>query len=142
LPDSVAAYCAKTRRKLEKKQLLRPGGTSHVDWSALSTGGFIILGLGGIKLLAALSKGRTNVGHLLQMGILGSMVLIWLCKRPRLTNLGQRLIKQLEGAFDGLDKPPDFPYHRNPPGEGRLVQLRDFPFCHRWKSPVHRSDFP
>jgi uncharacterized protein (TIGR04222 family) len=71
-------------------------------WLIGLAGTVLIVGLGGYKLMAALAKGRTNVGFLIFMGITALVVLWRACKPPRLSRRGQDYLQRLQGAFQSL----------------------------------------
>ena len=54
-------------------------GTSDNPMMVAAGGTAIIIGLGGYKIFVALSKGRSNVGFLVIMGILGIIILFSVC---------------------------------------------------------------
>lgn len=59
----------------------------------------LVAGLGLYKLGAALQKGKHNVGFLILVGLVTLLLLLFTLKRPRLTVLGRRYLRQLQTAF-------------------------------------------
>lgn len=91
LPNEVEPYCIGTREYCEANHLL-----SH-DWGGIApfmSGALFIVGLGGFKLVDALGEHRSNVVFLIIMGIVGLVLLAFVCGKGRLTNLGKRYLEQ------------------------------------------------
>ncbi|MBI1355331.1 MAG: TIGR04222 domain-containing membrane protein [Acidobacteria bacterium] len=68
-------------------------------------GALAILGLGGYKLVVALSKGRTNVGFLCLFALIGTGVL-WALTRARLNSRGRLYLERAKGAYRELETRP------------------------------------
>lgn len=103
LPDQVETHCAKIKKKNQDRKLLNADDdVSHALMPGL-LGGAIILVMGAIKLLAAISKGKSNVGFLLLIGVAALCILVAICKKRRLTTLGQRYLNRLKEDYNWLD---------------------------------------
>ena len=61
----------------------------------------ILLGVGGIKLLIALQAGRSNVGFLIGMMVVATIVLVSYA-RPYRTALGDSYLESIRSMFNGL----------------------------------------
>jgi hypothetical protein len=62
----------------------------------------VVLGLGGYKLLIALAKGKTNVGFLIAMGILGTIAAVAVSKAPRISRRGKAYLGKLQIRYSRL----------------------------------------
>ena len=102
LSSQIGSRCEAYRQRLLDQNLLASPETQRSSrWIALMAG-LVIIGLGGYKLLVALAKGRTNVGFLIMMGIVGVVILFYIIRSRRLTVKGQKYLRELQTAFDGL----------------------------------------
>lgn len=104
LPTDIKQHCTVYEQKLQNQKLLY-----LPEWQAQAqqvgfTGGVIILGLGGYKLLAALANGHDNVGFLILMAIfsLGILWAIAFKSPPHQSHLGKSYLKQLQKVFAQL----------------------------------------
>ena len=102
LAGELQPHCAPYEDKLQREQLLRTPALSaraaRVRWLGVCG----VAGLGLYKLLVALAQGRSNVGFLIILGMLGA-VLVWGVARPsRLTARGRKYLANLQLAFDRL----------------------------------------
>lgn len=70
----------------------------------------LICVVGGLKVAAALSNGRTNFLFLLVMMGIGSLLAGGISNMPRVTKLGTRYIKRLQNAFEDLKYRSQAPY--------------------------------
>lgn len=104
IPSSVEEICEKFQHELENEKMLPSSNYSFVGILAGAVGISVIAGLGSYKLMAALEKGRSNVGFLILLCVFSLMSLIFICKQPRITQLGRRYIDQLQHAFKKLKK--------------------------------------
>lgn len=102
LPNRMGSYYENWREELERSQLLTSSTGAKFALPAALVGSLIIVGLGGVKLAVALSKGRTNVGFLILIGLISLLLLIPICRLPRLTQLGKRYLEELQLAFGRL----------------------------------------
>ncbi len=91
-------------QKLHAEFLLCPPAVAAAAVPAGLAAAALILGLGGYKLCIALSRGRTNVGFLIALGILSTIVLLVIVARAgRHTSArGRAYLAKLELAFDKL----------------------------------------
>jgi len=106
LPDRIKRHCREFDERFAGEQLLSPAAAQEAAWGIGAFGTLMIGGLGGYKLLAALAKGRTNVGFLILMGIVGLVILLFICKLPRLSRRGQDYLCELHRAFENLKEQP------------------------------------
>jgi uncharacterized protein (TIGR04222 family) len=88
--------------KLQGEQALCPAEVGEAAGRVRMVGILIILGLGGYKLMVALAKGRHNVGFLIAMGFCSILLLLWVCRPPRLSRLGRDYLKRLQEVFERL----------------------------------------
>ncbi len=100
LPVNVQKHCTVYEQHLLNDQLLFPKTTKEIANRVAKTGMFIILGLGGYKLLIALLKGHFNVMLLILMGIISSIILAIISQPPRLSQRGQAYLKRLQQTFE------------------------------------------
>lgn len=96
LPVNVKKHCTVYEQHLLNDQLLFPITAKEIAKRVAKTGMFIILGLGGYKLLIALLKGNFNVMLLIMMGIISSIILAIISQPPRLSQRGQAYLKRLQ----------------------------------------------
>jgi hypothetical protein len=61
----------------------------------------VLLGVGGIKLFVALQAGRTNVGFLIVIMIIATIVVVK-CSHPYRTALGDSYLESIRSVFKGL----------------------------------------
>ena len=102
LAQELQPHCAPYEDKLQREQLLRTPALSARAARARWLGVCGVAGLGLYKLLAALAQGRSNVGFLIILGMLGAL-LVWAVARPsRLTARGRNYLANLQLAFDRL----------------------------------------
>lgn len=100
LPVNVKKHCTVYEQHLLNDQLLFPKTAKEIANRVAKTGMFIILGLGGYKLLIALLKGHFNVMLLIVMGIISSIILAIISQPPRLSQRGQAYLKRLQQTFE------------------------------------------
>lgn len=67
---------------LRDDQLLSPPEQLRKAWGVGLAGAFLILALGGFKLAVALAKGRSNVGFLVAIAVIGLVALAACCRVP------------------------------------------------------------
>lgn len=108
LQNFAAAYDAKLRRSGFFTSPEATDKMKRVRNAALA----IVLGLGGYKLLIALSRGRTNVFFLVALGLAGAILVLLQCRPPRLSKSGVDHLKNLQaalrpprGSTTGVDDP-------------------------------------
>ena len=97
---ALEGLCTDFDSKLQGEQALCPSEVRDASVRIRWFGVMLILGIGGYKLMAALAKGRYNVGFLIIMGFCSLFLLLRLCRPPRLSRLGQDYLKRLQGVFD------------------------------------------
>jgi uncharacterized protein (TIGR04222 family) len=106
LPDRIAAHCAGYAQKLQVERLLLSPEENARRWQTGRLGALVIVGLGGYKLFAALTKGHHNVGFLLLMGLFALIFLAALCRSERLSPQGKEYLARLQQAFGRLKMMP------------------------------------
>lgn len=102
LPAHLTSFCAPYEQKLQREKLLTPPELRQRVRQLLILGGLLIVGLGGYKLLVALSRGRSNVAFLAVMGVVGVVLLVKVCRAPRLSRRGRAYLEKLQLAFERL----------------------------------------
>ncbi len=100
----VSKHCSVYLQEFTNQKFLFENNLSNNRKIKGLWGGFIIIGLGLYKLLAALKSGHHNVGFLILMGLIGIIILIVIdgMSPPRLSNLGQRYLSSLQRAFTNI----------------------------------------
>lgn len=99
-------YC---QNLLQRNFLMPPSLSSKarkLGYAAIA----VIVAIGGLKVIAAFSNGRTNFLFLLAMIGIGSVLVGGISSMPRLTKLGTRYIKRLQNAFEDLKYRSQTPY--------------------------------
>jgi uncharacterized protein (TIGR04222 family) len=99
LPARIKSQCAEYERRLRDEQLLSSPSLVPVAWQIGLLGLLAIAGLGGYKLLVALSRGRENVFFLFVFGIVGIIALALALRVPRLSARGRAYLKELQLAY-------------------------------------------
>jgi uncharacterized protein (TIGR04222 family) len=103
LPAKVEARCKEYQRWMESESLtLTEGRTASLQARWMGT--LLIAGLGGYKLVVALSQGRHNVMFLVFMGVIGLVLLFVACKPRRLSRRGKHYLERLQTTFEGLKR--------------------------------------
>ncbi len=98
ISNQVKHHCAAYAERMTEERLVSAGQPqATLMWMLFGVA--VILGLGGIKLAIALSRGRHNVGFLIAMGLISTVVLIVLCRAPRLTKRGREYLERVQEAF-------------------------------------------
>jgi uncharacterized protein (TIGR04222 family) len=96
------AQCRNFEERLQAEQLLSSKGTRSSAWLIRLMGVLVIAGLGGFKLVMALSKGHTNVIFLIIMGVVSIIILLVMREQQRLTERGRSYLENVQLALDGL----------------------------------------
>lgn len=98
----MTQHCKSYEQQLQNEQLLFPETAKvflkRVGW----LGAFIILSLGGYKLMIAVLNGRSNVIFLFLMGVISLIILGSFVQPPRLSQRGQAYLQRLEQTFASL----------------------------------------
>lgn len=92
------------RRLVDRGLLTSPEQRSRLR-QILFAAWLAIFGLGCVKLLVALARGRTNVGFLVLLLIGFTVLVFWLLRLPRRLPAGDRYLKWLQEAYSGLRRP-------------------------------------
>jgi uncharacterized protein (TIGR04222 family) len=99
LLTEVKASCASYDKRLKSEQLLTSDEMKAVGRKICNQGGAVVVGLGGYKLLVALSKGHSNVQFLIYISIFALVLLEGVCIPARLTQRGKEYLDRLQTAF-------------------------------------------
>lgn len=102
LAQSLRGLCAGYEQALRRDQLLTPPSVKGGAWTVRLAGLAVIAGLGGYKLLVALSKGRFNVGFLVVLCVVAIVVLLAATRTPRISRRGRAHLERLRLAFERL----------------------------------------
>lgn len=102
LAAHVQGHCDPYDSRFEAEGFLTPREAKIAGAIAFLGGALVVVGLGAYKLVAALQKGRHNVGFLIILGILALLVLAVVCVPPRLSRRGKIYLEELQGAFGQL----------------------------------------
>jgi uncharacterized protein (TIGR04222 family) len=99
LREWVRAKCSEGEQRLERYRLITPKEVQRQGywtgfWAALA-----VLSLGGYKLIIALAKGKTNVGFLIAMGVLGAIAAVLAARAPRISRRGKTYIEKLQARY-------------------------------------------
>jgi uncharacterized protein (TIGR04222 family) len=105
-PSSLLAemtqHCISYEQQLQNEQLLFPEIAKVFLKRVAWLGAFIILSLGGYKLVIAVLNGRSNVIFLFLMGVISLIILGSFVQPPRLSQRGQAYLWRLEQTFASL----------------------------------------
>lgn len=102
LPQRVRAHCLGYDERLQEERLVADEAAKAFGWKAAVSGGLVILGIGGWRLLNGLVR-EQPVGFLVFMGLAGLGILIGLCSsRGQLTARGRAYADRLKGTLDSL----------------------------------------
>lgn len=99
---AIEQRCEKWREEFENRKLIT---TAAMRRSAPIVGivGVMVIGaMGAYKALVALDRGRTNIGYLIIIGVVGIVMSAVLGRIGRLTTAGRRYISQLQDAFGAV----------------------------------------
>jgi uncharacterized protein (TIGR04222 family) len=99
---AVKSLVSDYEKKLNDEQALCCEEVTEMSRRLIMFGIMVILGLGGYKLLAALIKGRYNIGFLILIAICSVILLILFCRPPRLSRLGRDYLRRLQEVFERL----------------------------------------
>jgi uncharacterized protein (TIGR04222 family) len=102
VPEKVRLQCQAYQERLEREGLLVTPDEKERASIPIAAGAFVIFGLGGYKLIVALSKGKTNVFFLIMMGIASLVALVRLCWPRRVTRAGRQYLDSLQARYDRL----------------------------------------
>jgi uncharacterized protein (TIGR04222 family) len=100
--QAVNAFCAPLEEMERSNQLLSDGAMQARCRKALGISVLIIIGIAAYKIWVATMQGRHNIGFLIILGIVGSLIAIPVNKCPRLNNRGREYLKSLQTAFGRL----------------------------------------
>lgn len=102
LAEKMRGLCAGYEQALRRDHLLTPPDVRGRVWMVRLAGLAFVVGLGGYKLLVALSKGRTNVGFLVVLCVVACLVMLAATRLPRMSRRGRAHLERLRLAFERL----------------------------------------
>ncbi len=102
LPSAILSRCMPYEEGLRERRLLASADVKERVRTIKRRAMMVILGLGGYKLLVAFLKGKTNVVFLLIVMAVGIIILIRVCKSPRLTSLGRDYLDRMRTTFSAF----------------------------------------
>ena len=102
LNEWFRAKCLQPEQRLEQYRLITPNEVKRTGYQTALLAALVVLGLGGYKLLIALAKGKTNVGFLIVMGVLGTVAAVAVSKAPRMSRRGKAYIEKLQRRYSRL----------------------------------------
>lgn len=102
LPVRLKQDCQIYEERMRQAELLSSPQLQETARRVALMGGCFIATLGGYKLIVALAKGKSNVVFLLIMAVVALVVLIRVCRPPRLSHLGKDYLKRLQEVFRRL----------------------------------------
>lgn len=97
-------FCTQYDANMKRQNLLTDSATRNRIWQTAIPFALAILGFGGYKLAAAISHGRSNIGLLFVFGIIGTVILIFVAKSPRISKLGKSYLARLQTVFGSVTK--------------------------------------
>jgi uncharacterized protein (TIGR04222 family) len=102
LATQLKPFCSAYEQRLKTEKLLTTDEMQQRARMIIVAGTLFVLGLGAYKLLVALSRGRSNVGFLVALGIAGFVLLLLVCRTPRVSRRGREYMERLRLAFERL----------------------------------------
>ena len=110
LAERLQRHNAKYEIELANRQFLM-----QEDWKSKArkygiAAAFVIAGLGGYKVFAAVLGGRWNVGFTIVLTLIAVVVAMTIGRLPRMTKLGKHYIERLQSAFEDLKLRSQAPY--------------------------------
>lgn len=102
LAAQLKPFCAAYEQRLQGERLLVTDDIRQTARLVALAGASVVLGLGAYKLIVAVAEGRFNVGFLVFLGIVGAVVLIRVCRAPRVSSRGRAYLERLRLAFERL----------------------------------------
>ncbi len=100
---TALAACKTYEQALEKNQLLAGRKTRAARFTPLVLALAFMLGVAVVRIVYALSRGRTNVGFLILLAIICAVALV-IAYRKRLTALGADTLRGLERLYAGAKR--------------------------------------
>ena len=102
LKEWLRAQCSEAEKRLGQYRLITPDDVRRKLHSIALAAVLVLVGLGGYKLLVALSKGKTNVGFLIVMAIIGTIAAMVVTRVPRMSRRGRAYIQELQVRYSRL----------------------------------------
>jgi uncharacterized protein (TIGR04222 family) len=100
--QGIRPFCEYYRKYLDEEQMLTSVGLRRTSWLLWLVGAMIIASLGVYKLQVAAATGHSNVGYMTIMLIVAPLLLLAICRAPRLSARGKAYLKQLQLAFGSV----------------------------------------
>ena len=101
LAPKMKELCAPLESRLNSNGLLSTEAVRARARQVLIALMTVIVGLGGYKLVIALSRGRTNVAFLIFLGVVGFVLAGKIARAPRLSIRGKSYLKRLQAQLEG-----------------------------------------
>jgi uncharacterized protein (TIGR04222 family) len=98
---AVETVCDQYRNELDALHLTADRSARAYRWRLYAVGATVLAGVALSKIVIALDRGRTNIGFLVILAILGPLVALILVRRRR-TRLGDRVLADLRQLFERL----------------------------------------
>ena len=99
---SLGPSFASMQSDLERNGLLVSDEQRRGLWGFTALALLAVPGLGLVKLVVALERGRTNVGFLIVLTLLFFFLVRWVMKLPRQTPAGRKYVAWLQASHKGL----------------------------------------
>ncbi|HLH52440.1 MAG TPA: TIGR04222 domain-containing membrane protein, partial [Verrucomicrobiae bacterium] len=99
LKEWFRSKCLEAEQRLERYGLVTSKEVQQKSYQTAFLGALVVLSLGAYKLLIALAKGKTNVGFLIVMGVLGAIAAVLVTKAPRISRRGKAYINKLQARY-------------------------------------------
>ena len=103
LRAATERFCAPLRARLDAQALILPRSAKRRSWGIFFVALGVIVGVAILKSSLALSQGRSNIGFLVALAVVGSILLLLRAKRGTsdLSRRGRAYVEQLRRAFAG-----------------------------------------
>lgn len=102
LKEWFRVECTDAETRLEQYRLITPNEVTRKSHRTALVAGLIVLGLGVYKLVVALSKGKTNVGFLEIMAVIGVFAVLIVMRTPRVSRRGKAYLQKLQIRYSRL----------------------------------------
>jgi len=99
MKERVRASCSEAEQRLHQYRLITPKEVQSSGYRMVLVAALLVVSLGAYKLLIALAKGKTNVGLLILMGVLGALAAVLVCRAPRISRRGKAYIDKLQTRY-------------------------------------------
>ncbi len=102
LNERFRVECNDAEERLDQYRLITPDDVRRKSRRTAFIAGLLVVGLGVYKLVVALSKGKTNVGFLFVIAILGIFAVRFVTRTPRVSRRGKAYIQKLQTRYSRL----------------------------------------